>query len=340
MAKSQVNSKAWLGLIALPFLIILGPRLSSSQDLLPTKASKHSAIVGPEQCAECHEFELKTLQNSQHQRSFKVHSLEAASKIAKRLGGEARVDKRADCAACHYTKKARKDASPELVAGVSCESCHGPAKRWWNLHWKGEGKSLAKNLAKSEKRGMLRPENVLGLIDRCLDCHLIADEALISKGGHPVAEGFEMLSWLQGEVRHNFLNSEDYGANTAVSKSRQRRFFILGRLRQLQRQLLAFSALKDREGSFAKSLGRDILRAYKDLKRARGALKVLEKIRAILAEIKLKESPQHKIKKASEGIAKILAGLAKDSKALDQSALDVLLPKEFRGKVSEFKDSE
>ncbi|MDF1662712.1 MAG: multiheme c-type cytochrome [Planctomycetota bacterium] len=334
------NSKLWLAVIALPILLIIGPRTSISQDLNPEKATKEFAVVGPEKCAECHEFELKTLQRSAHQRSFKLHGKDAATKIAKRLGGEARVDKRKDCAACHYTKKARKDAAPELLAGVSCESCHGPAKLWWNLHWKGEGQSLAKNMAKSEKRGMIRPSKVIALIDRCLDCHLVADEALISKGGHPLTEGFELISWLQGEVRHNFLNSEDYGANMPISKSRRRQFFVLGRLRQLERQLRVFASLKDRKGALAKSLGRDILRAYKDLKKARGSVKRLEKIRELLAGIRLNESTPAKIKEASDGIAKIIEGLAKDRKALDVEDLDALLPKEFRGKVSEFRDSE
>lgn len=325
-------------MFVLPFLLLVGPRSSDSQDLTSGQSTKAFDFVGPQKCAECHEFELKTLQVSAHQKSFKLHSQDAATKIAKRLGGEARVDKRDDCAACHYTKKARKNASPELLAGVSCESCHGPAKLWWNLHWKGEGKSLAKNIAKSEKRGMIRPGRILALIDRCLDCHLVESEALISKGGHPLTEGFELVSWLQGEVRHNFLNSEDYGANMPVSKTRKRQFFIFGRLRQLERQLRAFAPLKDRDGALAKSLGRDILRAYKDLKRARTTLKSLDKIRELLSGIRLKESPEAKIKQAAEGIATLIKDFAKNPKALNLEALDPLLPKEFRGKVSEFKE--
>lgn len=306
----------------------------------PTKSSKAPGIVGPEQCAECHEFELKTLQQSSHQNSFLLHRKDAASKIAKAMGGEARVDKREDCARCHYTKKARASGSPEILAGVSCESCHGPAKRWWNVHWKGEGKKLKKNMAKSEKRGMIRPRNLVGLIDRCLDCHLIDDESLVSKGGHPEAEGFEFVSWLQGEVRHNFLNSEEYGGNVPVSKIRQRCFFILGRLRQLERVLLVFASLKDREGALAKSLGRDILRAYKDLKRARGTVKSLSKVRDQLAKIKLKDSPTSEIKQAAKGIASLFKELSEDPKAMESKALDALLPTKYRGKVSEFKDSE
>jgi hypothetical protein len=325
------------------FLLFSGLIASSfSQEKVSTKFLNPQNIVGAKKCGECHEYELQTLQSSRHHSSFsELHSRDKALAIVKLLGGEPRIDKRKDCAKCHYTQKSDADTKRmQTIGGVSCESCHGAAKRWWNVHWKGEGKKLAKNMKKSEQRGMLRPHNLLGLVDRCLDCHLVTDETLVSKGQHPSGTDFELLSWVQGEVRHNFMKSEEFGVNLPVTSERQRCFYVLGRLHQMGRSLGAFAVLKDRNGALGQQLGRGILLCYQELKKLRSFVKALSQLPTILGEIRLKESSPDDLLEAAQKIAKLSETLLA-SKALNSSAnIDRFLPKSVRGKVSEFQESE
>jgi hypothetical protein len=336
----NTRRRLWASTLSLALVFIAFVGISTSKDPIPTGAAVVAHVVGSAKCGECHEFELQTLVRSRHHKSFnELHKNRKALAIVERLGGEKRIDKRKDCASCHYTHKVGNSPShsPELVAGVACESCHGAARRWWNLHWKGAGEKLARNMKKSEQRGMVRPHDLMGLVDRCLDCHLVTDEVLVSKGRHPSGVGFEMVSWFQGEVRHNFMKSEIYGANPPSSRVRQRQFYVLGRLRQLERGLRAFGHLKDRQGSLGKELGKGLLVAYGDLKKLRGPIKELGPLREILAKVRLKESSKEALQKAAAKVAEITSELLAEAGKLGSNSIDPLIPKTARGKVSEFR---
>ena len=61
-----------------------------------------------------------------------LHRPPEAKEIADRLG--LRSIKRSDvCTQCHYTEQ-NQDGRVRVVAGVSCESCHGGAADWLALH--------------------------------------------------------------------------------------------------------------------------------------------------------------------------------------------------------------
>ena len=91
--------------------------------------------LGPKKCQECHKAEAKVWAGTAHAKSYKkIHKSKKAKKIVKAVGGK-RMKKEALCANCHYTV-ARKSATKKakLVAGPSCESCHGPASEWIKIH--------------------------------------------------------------------------------------------------------------------------------------------------------------------------------------------------------------
>lgn len=301
-------------------------------------------VVGPKRCSECHEFAWKTLRQSQHFKGFKeLHKQPLTAKIINSLGGEPRVDKRADCAACHSTNVLdRSDADkPGWLAqsGVSCESCHSPARRWVKIHWKGEGEKLKKNQAKAVKRGFVRPQNLSAMVKRCLDCHSIHDEALLA-AGHPGGEGFEMLSWTQGEVRHNFLHEETYGKNLAASKERRVRLYVGGSLLKLAGLIRGFSSFKERGSKAGKRRGRAIVLEYQRLKALRAKMPELKALKTLLAKLNLAKGKASELQKSADEIEKFSQNLMKQYNGAPLPEMDALLPQKVKGRVMEFTDSE
>ncbi len=205
-------------------------------------------IVGPSTCAECHVEEFEVWQNSHHQMgSTMLTRNPEAKRIASALGIR-RVKNDARCTTCHFTMMGEPDA-PKAIAGVSCESCHGPARDWLQVHddFGADGAGIdaesaehrATRLATCDEAGMLRPARTHLVADQCLACHLIDDEELLD-AGHPTGDGFELVAWSQGEMRHNFVRGDD-GTNALASAERQRELWVIGQLLELRHAVRALS---------------------------------------------------------------------------------------------------
>ena len=61
-----------------------------------------------------------------------LHRKPEAKAIADKLGLRS-VKRNDECIKCHYTTQT-VDGHPRIVAGVSCESCHGAARDWIEMH--------------------------------------------------------------------------------------------------------------------------------------------------------------------------------------------------------------
>jgi hypothetical protein len=141
------------------------------------------------------------------------------------------------------------DGRERIIAGVSCESCHGGARDWVNLHADYGGPTLNRATESPEHRqqrvsasiaaGMNNPANLYLIARQCLDCHTAPDEKLVNVGGHTAGSpDFELVAWSQGIVRHNFVRSD--GKENAVSTpERLRVMFIVGLLADLEYSLRA-----------------------------------------------------------------------------------------------------
>ena len=56
---------------------------------------------------------------------------------------------------------------------------------------------------------MRNPVNVYLLAQSCYRCHTVPDERLVNVGGHHAGSlDFELVSWSQGTVRHNFVRTD------------------------------------------------------------------------------------------------------------------------------------
>ena len=199
---------------------------------------------------------------------------------------------------CHYTVKEHAGAF-EAVAGVSCESCHGAAQGWVSLHNDYGGTGVTKNGESTEHRiqrlrasihgGMRNPVNVYLVAQSCYRCHTVPDERLVNIGGHKEGSmDFEMVSWSQGMVRHNFLRS-NVQTNEPSSPERLRQLFMAGMIADLEFSLRATAAATEK-ATFGINSAKRAARAAKRLQAAQEKLKqpLLEEIQTVFSNVKLK----------------------------------------------------
>lgn len=105
-------------------------------------ASAESSYVGNKACSGCHKAEFADWQRSAHGKSVEVLS-SGKKASAKSKAGLADKDYSKDdkCLKCHTTGFGKDggfksmDSTPEL-AGIGCESCHGPGSDYREIHKK------------------------------------------------------------------------------------------------------------------------------------------------------------------------------------------------------------
>lgn len=205
-----------------------------------------ASVVGYDTCVKCHESELKQWMQTPHYRTFDMlHRKPEAKEIAAKMGLRS-IKRNETCVTCHYTRQ-QQGSRLRVVAGVSCESCHGGAKDWLNLHADYGGPNVTRQketavhrqqrLAASVAAGMNNPANLYLMARQCLSCHTVPDERLVNVGGHKAGtDGFELVAWSQGAVRHNFVRSD--GAVNAVSDpARLRVMYVVGAMADLEASL-------------------------------------------------------------------------------------------------------
>ena len=187
------------------------------------------------------------------------------------------------------------------VYGVSCESCHGASQDWIELHNKKSFKDMQdkfgtlksdaqkKEFLKSvhmsgglkapsgdflkwrndtaSKAGMIRPDMTYALINNCYECHTIGNKDVVNKTAdldepHAAGSEFEIVSWLSGEVKHNFKDADpDNPKNKPFTKEEQRFLFVAGKVLFAEH---ALRALKD--ATFPKNEDEEPTRFYDEMK--------------------------------------------------------------------------
>ena len=194
--------------------------------------------VGPKKCQECHKAEAKVWSGTKHAKSFKkIHKSKKAKKIVKAVGGK-RMKKTALCASCHYTAtKKSASAKPKLVAGPSCESCHGAASEWISIHNIKAPK--ADKIKAASAKGMIWPSQLFDVAANCNSCHGLTKEALTGDNikamldaGHPMNADFELVKYSQGSVRHRFYPPK-VTENQVMTPAEMARMFVVGQAANL-----------------------------------------------------------------------------------------------------------
>ncbi len=212
-------------------------------------------IVGPNVCAECHKDEAEAWKGTHHFKTFRdMPRSKEARQIAKKLSIK-RIKAEQLCLGCHFTQEIVRN-KPRVTAGISCESCHGAGRDWEKPHADFSGKKskeqetkaeAAKRWKASEAHGMIRPQALYKLAKNCYGCHVVPNEKLVNIGGHAAGSPFELLSWSQGEVRHNLWYSKGK-SNAAADAKRKRMMYVVGIAVEIETALRAIGvATKKKE---------------------------------------------------------------------------------------------
>ncbi|MEZ6091723.1 MAG: cytochrome c family protein [Pirellulaceae bacterium] len=219
-----------------------GPKAPSITSMDPTK------VMGYATCAKCHPNEIEVWKQTPHHRTFEeLHRRPEAKAIAGKLGITS-IKHDGRCVQCHYTQQDQQ-GSLSAISGISCESCHGPARDWIDLHANYGGAGISRETESPEHRvqriadsiaaGMRNPHNAFTMAQSCMRCHTVPDEELVNIGGHSSGSlDFEMVSWSQGMIRHRFLAG---GGTTNAKNDPQRNtmLFVCGMIADLEFSLRA-----------------------------------------------------------------------------------------------------
>ena len=214
-------------------------------------------IVGSDQCAKCHQPEVQQWMRTPHFATFdSLHRKPRAKEIADKLGLQS-IKRNDVCTQCHYTQQ-NQDGRERVVAGVSCESCHGGGAglaRRLHADYGGAGMRrrrrsrpsiAAQRVKDSIAPGMNNPHNIYLIARQCYDCHTVPNEKLVNVGGHMAgSQDFELVAWSQGMVRHNFVRTGGT-ANATLSPEELRVMYVVGVLTDLEYSLRAVAAATEK----------------------------------------------------------------------------------------------
>ncbi len=292
-------------------------------------------VIGVDACMKCHAAEIQRWEQTPHHKTIdELHRKPEAKAIAKKLGFRS-VKRNDTCVKCHYTQK-ETNGRVRIDSGVSCESCHGPAKDWVNLHavyGPGATRETESAAHRSERRlasikaGMNNPGNLYLIAQQCLDCHTTPEEKLVDVGGHPAGStDFELVAWSQGMVRHNFVRSN--GTINAISPpERLRVMHIVGIMTDLEYSLRAASKAS-RVGTFGKAVGSRAAKKKQSLLQIQQQINhpLIEKALATLATLEIRIGNGEAILAAADELSRLTYQFAEEADGNQLSAIDPLLP--------------
>jgi Cytochrome c554 and c-prime len=310
-----------------------------------TVASDVAKIVGPNACSECHKQEAEAWKGTHHFKTFReLPRRKEANEIAEKMGVQ-RIRSESLCLTCHYTVQ-EKENKKQAIAGISCESCHSAGEDWIKVHSQFSGKtekSETKAEAEvrwklAESKGMIRPSSLYRLAKNCYGCHVVPQEDLVNKGGHPAGSAFELVSWLQGEVRHNTWHSKGK-ENVPASAARKRMLYLVGLGVELETGIRAVSRATARK-PYAFQMAKRVDSARKQLAAAAKAAPNVPEIAKMVEyaySAGLKLNNERFLTVAADGISKLLASITEKYDGSTMAGLDSLIPgpEKFKGKARE-----
>ena len=330
-------------LVVALFTALVGSGLGqvpSRDDFIRTDPAK---VVLPEACGECHQTALALWKTTPHAKGYdELHRKESALEIVKAMGFFL-VKRESLCLKCHYTPVVRRETL-RAAAGVTCESCHGAARDWINVHSSyGVPESdfqkarlmetpqhRRERRANSQAAGMLRPSNLYGVASNCFQCHTVPHEKLVNLGRHSTGSaGFELLSWSQGDIRHNFLDSFLTGDGTVNAQrptQRLRMLYLMGRALDLEYSLRGLAAATE-NGRYYKAMRRRYRNALSEMKEiaARTSLPEVDEMLSALRGRTVKFGNQEELLRTAEAVSRAAQKLSSSPEGTLLASLDPLI---------------
>jgi hypothetical protein len=308
-------------------------------------ASDPAKIVGPNACAECHKQEAEAWKATHHFKTFRdMPRRKEANEIAERMGVQ-RIRSESLCLNCHYTVQ-EKENKKQAIAGISCESCHSAGEDWIKIHSQFSGKTektetkaeAEARLKLADSKGMIRPSSLYRLAKNCYGCHVVPQEDLVNKGGHPAGSAFELMSWSQGEVRHNTWHSKGK-ENVLASAAHKRMLYIVGLGVELETGIRSVSRATARK-RYAFEMAKRVDQARKQLAAAAKAAPNVPEIAKMVEyaySAGLKLNNESFLTAAADGVSKLIVSITEKYDGSTMAGLDSLIPgpDKFKGKARE-----
>ena len=302
-------------------------------------------IVFSDRCGECHAAEFEVWEQTSHATGFDtLHTTDRAKEVYEALG--LRKIKRGSeeatpaCLECHYTPTMRRGVL-RAGAGVTCESCHGPARDWVEVHNSYDAgvsdqqeaarletpEHRVQRIADSRAAGMRRPSDLYDVAANCFGCHTVPEEELVNVAGHTTGSDLELVDWNE-QIRHNFLESyktADGRTNAERSSERKRVMYVAGRALDIEYSLRGvavatederyFSAMSDRAGAAI-----DELYYLNDIV----AISAVETIIDIFDRVELKPNNREALLMAADAIGTATRSFIAGSDGTELAAVDPL----------------
>ena len=302
----------------------------------------HSKITGPNACGECHKKTVSVWQNTHHFKTFKdLPRRKEANEIAKKMGLK-RIKSGSLCLDCHFTTTdtgGKRDA----IAGISCESCHGAAKGYLKRHGEYSGKKketesaaeAAQRWKDSEAAGMIRINNVYTIAKNCYSCHTVPQEKLVNEGGHSASSNFELVSWSQGEVRHNVWYNGG-SSNAESPQNRLRLLYVVGMAVEVETALRAVGNATEKK-KYAVAMAKRADAARKEFQKIANALSEPE-VKAIASAAsgaQLKLNNKGPLNSTADQIAASAKAIASKYDGSSFGGIDGMIPSKYKGSVSQ-----
>lgn len=326
---------ARLGVLAAGFLLALTSAALAAPDF--------TKVEGPNECAECHKYEAEVWKETHHYKTFSLLPRKKEAREISKAMGLKRIKADSLCLNCHFTS-VDKNGDPKTIAGISCESCHTASKDWLKRHSEFSGKKketespeeAKQRWADSEAAGMIRPAMTYRLAKNCYGCHVVPVEKLVNTGGHAAGSPFELVSWSQGEVRHNLWYSEGK-ENTLADAARRRMLYAVGLAVELETALRAVGKAT-KPAKYAVTMAKRAHAAKREMRRVARALRTPELVEIVRAAhfARLRLNNESELTAAAETIADAAQRFSAKYDGADFAAIDELIPGQdkYKGKPS------
>lgn len=324
----------------LAIVSITGSYAANSSSVRPPTAAPAdpSKVLGNEACVKCHAAEIDVWRRTPHAEIFEtLHRKPEAQTIASKLGLQS-VKHGGRCVDCHYTTQVDNDNHLHAISGVSCESCHGAARDWVDIHsdYGGPGVTrLTESPAHRQFRiqsavaaGMRNPTNVFSVAQSCLRCHTTGDEELVNVGGHTAGSlDFEFVSWSQGTIRHNFVRT-DGQSNASATPAQRRLMFVAGMIAELEATLRA-TAKATQKATYGITSAQRSARTIKRLTSVAEKITSshVDEVLSVAGDIELKLNNHDSLVAAADQIAMIGFEMAATQTGENWTSLDTFIPR-------------
>jgi len=293
-------------------------------------------VIGPDECGECHKAEVNVWRKTHHYTTFQeLPRKDKAREIADKMDVR-RLKSESLCLKCHFTEMTKDDGSTDTIAGIGCESCHGGAKDWNKIHSDYGGKDVKRDseapehrtqrIAASRAAGMIQPSMLYDWANNCYSCHTVPEEKLVNVGGHTAGSKFELVTWTQGEIRHNVWYT-DAKSNPEASQEQKRLMLVVGQMLDLEHALRGVAKATERADYAVAMAGRAKAAAQriKQISEAQTTPEI-DAVLAVAGSVELKLGNADQLTAAADKIGEQARALAANNDGSALAGLDGLIP--------------